>query len=481
MDWVFVPLASPGFERVRPISGMNSLNLDKHLAADYYRANQEAITALLCHPTEEREASKLLGFEQTYHYTAPHKSRVTDFLRAPTPEPDPNLPPIRLVPLTAEQEMAKIRAIKSMITGEEGESQEPEVTGGTSFTPTGQQEGTVLALVSKQPAGRSKKRLRKEQTGPRLADEDSTDHVSTELGDQTEQPQTDKSKGPATPPVWAPEFKYQGRAVSAEDSVYADKDYSLGFNLTKELILPADMKKHDELSDLKVLRSAAKSIVLAAQKNYLAHNRMIKVRQSLRDAIAENKAQKAEISKIKAAQEAVEAERDNLSQKVNRAKADKQRAVKSTKARYLAELRTLRDAHKEEKDKAVQETKDIFFQCDWKAAVEKVGLGQDTDMFLHPPAAFIPYYMQAYASAAQKRLIKEAKKEAAEEAAAATQQTEQTSPEASQDAEDQVADREVVAVEDADDELEEGLPEHSPEVAGQTLEVTEQTVDLELD
>ncbi|GMP82964.1 hypothetical protein CsSME_00037056 [Camellia sinensis var. sinensis] len=236
---------------------------DKHLAADYHQANQEAIKALLRHPTEEREASKLLGFEQTYHYTAPRKSWVTDFLCEPSPEPDPNLLSIRLVLLTAEQEMAKIRAIKSMIIGEEGESQILEATGGTSSTPAGQQEGAVLALASEQPAGQSKKRQRKEQTGPRLADEDSTERVSTELGDQTEQPQTGRSKGPTTLPVWAPEFKYQGRAISAEDSVYADKDYLLGFNLTKGLILPADMKKHDELSDLKVLRSAAKSIVLA--------------------------------------------------------------------------------------------------------------------------------------------------------------------------------------------------------------------------
>lgn len=156
-------------------------------------------------------------------------------------------------------------------------------------------------------------------------------------------------------------------------------------------------------------------------------------------------------------------------------------------------MRKLRDAHKVEKDKAVddaedrgyakgertyerqvQATKDIFFQCGWKAAVEKVGLGQDAEMFQNRPAAFIPHYMQAYASAAQKRLIEEAKKAFEEEAAAAAQQAEQTSPEASQGAEDEVAERGVVAVEGADDEAEEGLPE-------QTVEVAEQTVDLELD
>ncbi|GMP88145.1 hypothetical protein CsSME_00040227 [Camellia sinensis var. sinensis] len=253
--------------------------------------------------------------------------------------------------------MAKIRAIKSLITGEEDEPQNQEATGGTSSIPAVQGDGVVPALASEQPAGRSKKRPRNEKIGPCLADEDSTDHIPTELGDQTEQPRTSKSKGPA-PPVWAPKFKYQGRAVSVEDSVYADKNYSLGFNLTKGLILPADMKNHDELSDLKVLRSAAKSIVLAAQKNYLAHDRMIKVRQRLRDAIAENKAQKDEIAKLKAAQEAVEVERDVLSQKVDRANEDKLQAVKSMKARYLAELRKLRYAHKAERGKAVDDAED---------------------------------------------------------------------------------------------------------------------------
>ncbi|GMP39076.1 hypothetical protein CsSME_00010054 [Camellia sinensis var. sinensis] len=338
--------------------------------------------------------------------------------------------------------MAKIRAIKSLITGEESESQPLEATGGTSSTPAEQKEGSALALASEQPAGRSKKRPRKDQIGQHLIDEDSTEHVSTELGDQTEQQPIGPSKSPTSPPVWAPEIKYKGRAVSSADSVYADKDYSLGFNMTNGLILPADMKKHGELSDLKVLRSTAKSIVL-----------------SLREAIAENKAQKAEIAKLKAAQEAIEAERDNLSQKVDRAEADKQRAVKSTIARYLAELRKLRDAHKEEKDKVVSDAEDRGYAQREKTYERQV---------------------QAYASAGQKRLIEEAKKEATEEVAAA-QQIEQTSPEASQDTEDQVADWEVIAVEDADDELEEGLPEHSAEVAEQTLEVAEQTVDLELD
>ncbi|GMP57813.1 hypothetical protein CsSME_00021732 [Camellia sinensis var. sinensis] len=295
----------------------------KLLAEDYSHANQEVIRVMLRHPAEERESPKLLGFEPTYHYIAPRKSRVTDFLRALSPEPDPNLPLIKLVPLTVEQEMAKIRAIKSMITGEASDSQPPEAAGETSSTPAAQGEGAVLALASEQAVGRSKKRLRKDKAEQHLTDEDSTEHASTDLGDQTEQPITGPSKRSSAPPVWLPELSYKGRAVCTTDSVYADKDYSLGFNMTKGLLLPVDMKKHDGLSDLKVLCSAVKSIVLAAQKNYLAHERMIAVQQSLRDAISDNKAKTAELTNLKAAQEAAEAERDTLIQKLARAEEDK--------------------------------------------------------------------------------------------------------------------------------------------------------------
>ncbi|GMP60067.1 hypothetical protein CsSME_00023087 [Camellia sinensis var. sinensis] len=214
----------------------------KHLAEDYNRANQESIRVLLRHPEEERESPKLLGSEPSYNYKAPCKSRVTDFLRAPSPEPDPNLPPIKLVPTTAEQEIEKFQAIKSMITGEPSDSQPPGASGGTSSTLTGQKEGVVLALASEQPVGRSKKRPRKDLAGQHLVDEDSTEQALTDLGDQTEQQISGPSKSPSAPPVWSPEFNYKGRAVSAADSVYADKDYSLGFNMTKGLILPVDMK-----------------------------------------------------------------------------------------------------------------------------------------------------------------------------------------------------------------------------------------------
>lgn len=152
------------------------------LAEDYSRANQEAIRVALWHLVEERESHKLLGFEPSYRYTAPRRSRVTDFLRAPSAEPDPNLPPIKLVLLTAEQEMAKIWAIKSMITGEPSDSQLPEAAGGTSSTPAVQDKGAVLALTNEQAAGQSMKRSRRGQSKQHLVDEDSIENPFVDLG-----------------------------------------------------------------------------------------------------------------------------------------------------------------------------------------------------------------------------------------------------------------------------------------------------------
>ncbi|GMP69617.1 hypothetical protein CsSME_00028812 [Camellia sinensis var. sinensis] len=87
--------------------------------------------------------------------------------------------------------MAKIRAIKSMITGEPSDSQPPEAAEGTSFMPAVQDKGVVLALASEQVAGRSKKRPRRNPAEQHLANEESTEHASADLGNQTEQPITE--------------------------------------------------------------------------------------------------------------------------------------------------------------------------------------------------------------------------------------------------------------------------------------------------
>ncbi|THG14579.1 hypothetical protein TEA_004985 [Camellia sinensis var. sinensis] len=311
-------LSIPGWY-IRKYFGSDDYKL---LAEDYSCANQEAIRVVLCHSTEERESPKLLGFEPTYHYTAPRKSRVTDFLCALSLEPDPSFPSIKLVPLTAEQEMAKIPATESIWED-------------------------FLHAGCARKGGCASSGLR-----------------TSCLGDQTEQSITEPSKRSSAPPVWSPELSYKGRAVSTADSVNADKDYSLGFNMTKGLLLPADMKKHEELSDLKVPRSAAKSIVLL------------------------------------------------------------------TKARYIAELRKLRDAYKVERDVAVDDVEDRGY-ADGERTYER--------------------QVQAYASAVQKRLIEETKR-AAEEEAATVQPAEPNPSKASEGAEDREAEQEeeVVAVADAE-------------------------------
>ncbi|GMP62291.1 hypothetical protein CsSME_00024447 [Camellia sinensis var. sinensis] len=56
---------------------------------------------------------------------------------------------------------------------------------------------------------------------------------------------------------------YKNRTISNTDSVVADKDHTLAFNLAKSVCLPADMEHHDHLTELKAIRSATKSMVLA--------------------------------------------------------------------------------------------------------------------------------------------------------------------------------------------------------------------------
>ena len=74
-----------------------------HLHSLYSYPNLGVLRAAL--RVKERGWAKLLNFEPTYRYSGRRKARVTDFLLEEAPEPDPTLPEIRLVPLTAEEEM----------------------------------------------------------------------------------------------------------------------------------------------------------------------------------------------------------------------------------------------------------------------------------------------------------------------------------------------------------------------------------------
>ncbi|THG23127.1 hypothetical protein TEA_000955 [Camellia sinensis var. sinensis] len=86
----------------------------------------------------------------------------------------------------------------------------------------------------------------------------------------------------------------------------------------------------------------------------------------------------------------------------------------------LAPLKEDRGNAKGEKvyEQHVEDTKDIFFQCDWKAAVEKLGHTPECDFFKNSPLVFIPPYMQTYAAAVQQKLIEAVKVASVAEASA---------------------------------------------------------------
>ncbi|GMQ01044.1 hypothetical protein CsSME_00047838 [Camellia sinensis var. sinensis] len=113
--------------------------------------------------------------------------------------------------------MAKIWAIESMITGEPSDSQPSKIAREQSFTPAVQEKGAVLALANEQAAGRSKKWPRKDQVEQHFVDEDSTEHLTTDLGEQTNQPITEPFARSSAPPVWSLEMKYKGQAVTTVD------------------------------------------------------------------------------------------------------------------------------------------------------------------------------------------------------------------------------------------------------------------------
>ncbi|GMP33629.1 hypothetical protein CsSME_00006863 [Camellia sinensis var. sinensis] len=78
------------------------------LKSQYNYPNLNALRAALRYLN--RSWAVLLEFEPTCRHNSKKKTRVTDFLLEASPEPDPSLPEINLIRLTAEQEMAKKRA-----------------------------------------------------------------------------------------------------------------------------------------------------------------------------------------------------------------------------------------------------------------------------------------------------------------------------------------------------------------------------------
>ena len=230
-----------------------------HLLSNYGYPNLSVLRVAL--RVKERSWAKLLDFQPTYRYSGRRKARVTDFLLEDAPEPDPNLPQINLVPLTAEQEMAKKNRLKALLT----ETTPAEVQG------IGRATETVVALPSQRPSSsRPSKRARTNQTEPRLADEDET--VLPASPPPSPQPSLQPEPTDRTAsPKWTPVLTFNDRDITTSDSVVSEKDHQMAFNLAKSVCLPKDMEHHYKQlnTELKSIRSSTKSMILVSQYSSL--------------------------------------------------------------------------------------------------------------------------------------------------------------------------------------------------------------------
>ncbi|XP_028086814.1 uncharacterized protein LOC114287615 [Camellia sinensis] len=284
--------------------------------------NLAILRAALRYP--ERSWAKLLKFEPTYQYSGRRKARVTDFLLEDAPEPDPTLPQIRLIPLTAEEEMAKKNRLRALLT----ETSRPEVPLPSQTQPA------VVALPSQQPSSsRRTKRARTTESEPSLVEDETA--VPPILPSSPQPQPADR-----TITSWAPKLSFNDRDILDADSVVAEKDHQLAFSLAKSVCLPKDMEHHQKQlnTELKSIRSATKSMILAIQKNYNTHKKVLELRKTTRQAVAEAEVKSAEVEDIKKQMAELQAENSRLTGLVSSAEAERQKAAIALKDKYLREL-----------------------------------------------------------------------------------------------------------------------------------------------
>ncbi|THG23662.1 hypothetical protein TEA_021915 [Camellia sinensis var. sinensis] len=334
------------YKRTFHISCKESPSDFAHLHSLYSYPNLAVLRAAL--RIKERGWAKLLNFEPTYRYSGRRKARVTDFLLEEEPEPDPTLPEIRLVSLTAEEEMAKKSRVRALLTSTTRAEVQPSV----------EAQPAVVALPSQQlSSSRPSKRARPTSIEQQLVDEVESIPQSPQPSPQPEQ--TDRAESPK----WAPPLTFNDRDIKATDSIVAEKDHQLAFNLAKSVCLPKDMEHHLKQlnTEMKSIRSASKSMILY-----------------LRELLKLEKRKDAEISKLKESVGAAE------------------------KEGYKRGYKEAEDAYVKQCDAA----KELFFKCGWRAAVEKLGHDEQTEVF-DPPAYFIPKSLAAYADALQQEFLED--------------------------------------------------------------------------
>ncbi|GMQ03532.1 hypothetical protein CsSME_00049304 [Camellia sinensis var. sinensis] len=153
--------------------------------------------------------------------------------------------------------MAKRNRVRALLT----ETNRAEVP------PPNQVQETVVALSSQQPSSsRPSKRARTTQTEQCLADEDEVSLPPS----PPPSPQPECADR-ASSSKWFPRMTFQNRAICDTDFVVADKDHMLAFNLAKSVCLPPDMEHHKQLTELKAIRSATKSMILVSNSSCLSN------------------------------------------------------------------------------------------------------------------------------------------------------------------------------------------------------------------
>ncbi|CAL5442359.1 unnamed protein product [Camellia sinensis] len=305
--------------------------------------------------------------------------------------------------------MAKRSRVRALLT----ETARPEVVS------PGQSQPAVVALPSQQPSSsRRTKRARTAEPERVLVDEEPV--IQPSLPSSPRPESSDR-----TISCWAPKLSFNDREILETDSIVAEKDHLLAINLAKSVCLPKDMEHHHKqlTTELKSIRSATKSMILAIQKNQITHKKVLELRKVTRQAAAEAEAKSAELEQARKEMAELRGEVGRLTGMVSSAEAEKQKTAIVLKDKYLRELLKLerkKDAEIKEKVKEADKqgfkraedayalqcnaAKDLFFKCGWRGAVEKLGHDPQTEVF-NPPAYFIPNSLKEYATAMQQQFL----------------------------------------------------------------------------
>lgn len=159
------------------------------------------------------------------------------------------------------------------------------------------------------------------------------------------------------------------------------------------------------------------------QKSHIAHKRVLELRKTTRQALAEVTEKSAELEQARQQIAELKSENGRLTGLVSLAKAEKQKAVAVIKDKYLRELAKLKGKKNAEIEqlkknaddaemrgfkereaayiKQCEAAKDLFFKCGWRGVVVQLGHGPETEVF-NPPQYLIPSSLAEYAADLQK-------------------------------------------------------------------------------